>query len=184
MPAPFGSAPSAWVLDGRVIHLTRPSVVDLVPLLLATSPVYLVLSTIRDPEDMAWVYGRILDRNDRFGDPELDDIADALVKRIVGVERWTAEKLWREAHASWSVVDGDLLARGVDITEIDAARATSLLFNMLQKWRGDDKTKLEKWRRDLLTPPKRTMVKPATAESAASAWAQVQALAMGAGQRA
>jgi hypothetical protein len=151
-------------------------------MLLADSPVYLVLGTCRDPGETGWLIGSIIDPVGGVDDRLLDDVADALIEQWFGVKRWTAERLWREALGAWVDVDGELLGRGVDLMDLPASRATSVVYKLLQGWRQGDRAKVEAWRRELDRPPARTAASPVQLGSAAQDFMAVMALSGGRGQ--
>ena len=167
-PAPPWIRPArAWSLNGWVLEVECPPVLDLVPLLMSPT-VYLVLSTLVHPEDRQWVAERIIpytDIDDVPDDdgvllplPDIDDellgrIADALVWTWCGVPRWFAERIWEEAVANWVSLEGDLTRRGVDVSALPALRATRLVWSTLAQWHAQDKDKGNGWRARLEAPP-------------------------------
>lgn len=179
MPAPWGGVPKAFAWDGRIIHLIRPSLIPLIAMILSDSPVYIVLGLTRDEKDRNAILKAIVDPSDPFGDEDLDLIADKLVKGFLGVERWTAERLWLEAVQNWTTIDGDLLSRGVDATKLDPARATSVIHRVVGKWHADDKTSFERWQQALVREPPRTAKDPKQLKTAQEDWFALQAMAGG-----
>jgi hypothetical protein len=154
-----------------------------VPLVLSSSPLYLLMGTVRDAPDMQLLATRVLDLNDPFGDRQIDEIADALVKAWFGMERWTVERLWRQVLGQWGAIDGELLKGGVDVTTYSPARASAVVYRLLLEWvsNSGDKNKAERWRQELSTPPPRTARRVVSADDNANNWKAVAAL-MGAAQ--
>ena len=179
MPAPWGSVPRAFAWDGRIIHLIRPSLVSLVSMILSDSPVYIVIGLTRDDEDRSALLKAIVDPTDPFGDDDLDLIADRLVKAFLGIERWTAERLWLEAVQSWTTIDGQLLSYGVDLMDVDPARATSVVHRIVGKWHAENKADFDRWQQGLLREPPRTARDPKQLASAADDWFALQQMAGG-----
>lgn len=173
---PWITPARAWSLDGRVLEVQCPPVLDLVPLLLSPA-VYVVLSTLTAPADQAWVAERVIPRVADDDEPDDDglllpraDIGDALLARIAdalvwtwcGVPRWFAANLWEEAAGNWVNLDGHLLSRGVDLTALPALRATTLVWSTLRGWHAQDKDKGSSWRARIEAPPAppRRVVRP------------------------
>lgn len=166
-----------------MLHLRVPTLVRFVPMLLAKSPVFLVMGTLRDAEDRRVVATAILDWNDPVDEFLLDEVADAIVKSWLGVDRWTAVRLWTQVYSLWGDVDGELLRAGVDLSELDIGRATSVVMRLLSEWNSADKNKLEKWRRDLTAPPARAARAAANVTAAAEDWTAFAQLAKMQGKR-
>ena len=183
MPAPWGSVPRAWAWDGRVIHLIRPSLVQLVSMVLSDSPVFIVIGLARDEDDRTALLKAIVDPHDPFGDDDLDRIADKLVKGFFGIERWTAERLWLEAVQNWSTIDGDLLSRGVDVVVLDPARATSVIHRAVGKFHSENQAMFDRWQSSLVREPPRTAKvaakDPKLQQTARDDWFALQAMAGG-----
>lgn len=144
-----------------------PPVLDLVPMLSAPT-VYLVLGTLTDAEDRVWLYRQMV----RYGSPVTDDllaeVADALVFTWCGVPRWFARRAWEEVLGRWVGFDGELAARGVDVADLPAARATRLVWSTLARWHASDKDKGEGWRRRIESappPPRPTLTAAPTADA-------------------
>ena len=165
------------------MHLKVPSLVRFVPMLLAKSPVFLVMGTLRDAEDRRVVATAILDYHDPVDEVLLDTVADAIVKDWLGIDRWTAVRLWTQVYSMWGDVDGELLRAGVDLSELDIGRATSVVMRLLAEWNSGDKNKLEKWRRDLTATPPRAARAAANVEAAAEDWTAFEQLAKMQGKR-
>ena len=165
------------------MHLKVPSLVRFVPMLLAKSPVFLVMGTLRDAEDRRVVATAILDYHDPVDEVLLDTVADAIVKDWLGIDRWTAVRLWTQVYSMWGDVDGELLRAGVDLSELDISRATSVVMRLLAEWNSGDKNKLEKWRRDLTATPPRAARAAANVEAAAEDWTAFAQLAKMQGKR-
>ena len=169
-------------MDGRVLAVQCPALVDLLPLLSAP-PVYLLLGTLTDrAEDLPWLYGLLLGYRSPLTDELLESVADALVLSWCGVERWFATRLWEEALTMWPSLDGRMLSRGVDIAALAPARATRLVWVWLQEHHAQDKDKGDGWRRRLQTAPVPFSVRdrtrkpgPSTAAADANAFMSVYA---------
>lgn len=181
MVEPWGPTPSAWTLDGRVIHLARPPLVHLIGLVLAHTPVRVVLGSIRDQSDSEFVAGAILDRGHPLCSEFLDGIADSLVEAWFGMPRWTVQEIWWRALGSWPDIEGELSSRGVDVLVMTPARATNTVRALLLRWVSGDESKADELRRDLATEPPRVAFQAANieerAEAAAFDWGQALALA-------
>lgn len=144
-----------------------PPVLELVPLL-GAPPVYLLLSTLTDPLDRVWIWRQIVHHRAPVGDELIDAIADALVFTWCGIERWFAARLWAEVIPRWPAFEGPLTGRGVDITAVDPARATRLVWSVLQSWHSGDKDHGDGWRHKMETPPPVVLrARPAAAAAAA-----------------
>lgn len=184
MFAPWGNPARAVVLDGRVLHLKQPPLVSFVSLLLADEPVFIVLGVLRDPADQQWLAARVLDPDGDFEERLLDEIADAVAEDWLGIKRWAAERVWREALGSWASVDAELQSKGCDVMALEPSRATSVIFRVLALRHQNtekDKTRLQRWQQEVNMAPARTARKAVAKDTAASLWRAAQAAASGIG---
>lgn len=157
MPKPWGREPTAWTIDGRVMNVTRPPLVELINLVMAPTPTYLVLYTLADREDRKFLVGQIFDRSSRIEIELLHDVADRLVVGWFGMPRWTVQEIWWRALGAWAEVDGELAMRGVDLTALDPVRATHVVKSLLTKWASSNEKRAEELSRDLTTEPPRIL---------------------------
>lgn len=177
MAEPWGTDPTAWTLDGRVMHVTRPPLVPLIGLVMSHSPVDIVLRTLRDQEDQQFLYLEIMDPESLIATNILQDIADTLVLEWFGMPRWTVQEIWWRVLGSWADVDGELTMRGVDLMTLSPARATATAKALLAKWVSADKDRAEELQRDLTSEPLRILRRkeaasetPEAVEEAAYDW--------------
>ncbi|MGW6376221.1 hypothetical protein ACWFRB_09180 [Rhodococcus sp. NPDC055112] len=180
MATPWGRDPTAWTLDGRVMHVTRPPLIQLIGLVMGYTPIHVVFGTLRDPDDRQYLYAQVMDKSSEVDNDLLDDVADALVLEWFGLPRWTVQELWWRAIGQWADVDGNLALRGVDILQMSPQRATSTVRALLQKWVAGDDNRREQLRHDLETAPPRVargeQHREVEAEEAAFDWNQALAL--------
>ncbi len=157
MPKPWGREPTAWTIDGRVMSVTRPPLVELINLLMAPTPTWLVLYTLSEVEDRKFLASAIFDRASRIEIELLHDVADALVHGWFGMPRWTVQEIWWRVLGAWAEVDGELATRGIDLTALEPARATHVAKSLLTKWAASDERRSEELHRDLVTEPPRVL---------------------------
>ncbi|MDH6279541.1 hypothetical protein [Prescottella agglutinans] len=155
MPKPWGREPTAWTIDGRVMEVARPPLVDLINFVMAPTPTYLVLYTLTRPEDRKFLLSQIFDRQSRIEIELLHDVADALVRGWFGMPRWTVQEIWWRVLGSWPDVDGELVMRGIDLADLEPARATHVAKALLTKWASSNENRAEELARDLTTEPPR-----------------------------
>lgn len=103
-----------------------------------------------------------------------DDIADALVEKVVGWKRGEATHIWAQSRGAWQMIEGDHLGRGVDVLALDPAQATNVCFVWWQQRFRHDSDGWKKWVRDMETPLRRYTA--ATVESAVMTVEQIAAL--------
>ncbi|RDI32463.1 hypothetical protein DEU38_103196 [Rhodococcus sp. AG1013] len=155
MPKPWGREPTAWTIDGRVMEVTRPPLVELVNLVMAPTPTYLVLYTLTRPEDRKYLVAQVFDRQSRIEIELLHDVADHLVLGWFGMPRWTVQEIWWRVLGSWAEIDGELAMRGVDLVSLEPARATHVAKSLLAKWASSNEDHAQELSRDLTTEPPR-----------------------------
>lgn len=155
MPQPWGREPTAWTIDGRVMDVARPPLVELINLVMAPTPTYVVLYTLVRPEDRKYLVGQIFDRSSRIEIELLHDVADRLVLGWFGMPRWTVQEIWWRVLGAWPDVDGELSMRGIDLAGMEPARATHVAKSLLTKWASSSEAKAEELARDLTTEPPR-----------------------------
>lgn len=177
----WGGTSSAWVWNDRVVHVVEPPLVKLIPLLLSHTPMDLVCATVRDIDDGVWIVHGLRDRDSAMSTDVLHEIADGLCASWFGCPRWTAQEVWWRALGNWSMVDGELSMRGVDVMSMPAPRATNTIRALLLKWASGDESRMESLIHDFDTPPPRVAAKEAVrevaAEEAAFDWTAAAALA-------
>lgn len=173
---PWAKPATAWRLNGRVLRVQCPPVLELVPLLY-TPPLYLLLGTMTTSADQLWFLQQVMPAmraGHRYPYAPVDDAlittaADRLVFSWCGYDRWLVTRLWEEALSNWVMIDGPAAGRGVDIAALPAARATRLIWSTLREWHANDKDKGEGWRRKLETPPVAPVRRGAARAAAAAA---------------
>jgi hypothetical protein len=181
---PWLDVPKQWVFDGHRIGVIVPPTTDLVQALLIDNEAcgMWILTATMDRFDAMWMYSRIFE-------PELplvqfdllDEIADTLVARIVGIPRWTATAIWKETLGAWPLVDGELQARGINVTDLPPHRATNAVIGV---WRGfySGGDGFSKWWDKMNREPTRVLIRELEREddeSAANDFAAVMALSQG-----
>ncbi|ORL03402.1 hypothetical protein A6F55_09280 [Prescottella equi] len=139
------------------MSVTRPPLVELINLLIAPTPTWLVLYTLSKAEDRKFLASAIFDRTSRIEIELLHDVADALVRGWFGMPRWTVQEIWWRVLGAWAEVDGELAARGIDLTDLEPARATHVAKSLLTKWAASDERRAEELHRDLVTEPPRVL---------------------------
>lgn len=107
------------------------------------SGLHVVMALCPRRVDRVWLLSRIAAPHSTVTLEVLHLVADRLIRSILGMERWTAEELWRATMANWSVLDGDMLLDGVDVIELPPARATSVV---LALWRRRFRHDSDGWR--------------------------------------
>ena len=133
---PWLAVPQWWVLDGHRMKLVVPPTMELVQAMLIDNEAcgMYVLSATMDRFDAMWLYRRIFEPDlPLLQFPVLDEIADVLVARIVGLPRWTATAIWKETLGAWPLIDGELQGRGINVIDLPPHRATNAVIGV---WRG------------------------------------------------
>ncbi|QDH93517.1 hypothetical protein SEA_VERITY_31 [Gordonia phage Verity] len=159
---PFDRAPSGWMLDGAFLSTRTPDTRRLLPLFvlpdddpvsgMATVMEFCTLTSL--PQ----LYAAILRPRADGPAPTLEllqFVADRLVESHLGVKRWIAQRVWRDALGSWLLVDGELQLRGIDVLALPPDRATNAVYALLRGWAANDQASLDKWKRRVETPPLR-----------------------------
>lgn len=163
----WGGTSSAWVWNGRTVHIIEPPLHQLVTLVLSHTPMDLVCATVRDPWDGAWIIHGLRDRRSSMSTDALHEIADGLAELWFGCPRWTAQEIWWRAISAWPQVDGELSMRGVDVMTMPPPRATNTIRAVLAKWVSGSEEKTEQLHRELTEPPPRVAQREAVREVAA-----------------
>ncbi|SNS58062.1 hypothetical protein [Rhodococcoides kyotonense] len=150
----------AWSLDGRAVVLApQPELRVLVGLLLASSPVPMLMGTCGDSVDADWLAGRIVDPDSKITDDMLDRIADGIADAYFARPRWQAQVIWRRGLNSWMDIDGELSGRGIDLMVLPPDRATNIVYRILMDWVREDKRAREQFVAELSTPPAAVQVR-------------------------
>ena len=158
--APWVHDPEWWSLDGIPLRVQIPATTILVTALAGpdqNAGLWTCLA-LTDPRSRPDLVALIFDR---FTDQAIDDAADQLVEKIVGWKRWEAAYLWTRTLQSWSIIDGDLMAAGVDLTRLPPARATNPAFSWWRRNLGRDETEWKRFMRDLQREPRRILEREA-----------------------
>lgn len=159
----------------------QPDIRVIVGLLLAPSPVPMLLGTTDDTDDADWLSHKILAPDGGMPDDLLELIADGIAETYFGRPRWQARVIWRRGLANWPDIDGELSSHGVDLMSLPPDRATNTVFRLLSLWIREDKQAREAFTSELSTPPAaveiRRMKVVADIEQAHTNWNAVAALA-------
>ncbi|MFE5789539.1 hypothetical protein [Rhodococcus erythropolis] len=164
MAEPWGADPTAWVVDGRVVHVTRPPLIRLVNLVVTHTPIYVVFGSLRDPADEQFLIQQILDDDSPIENDFLNDVADELVEAWFGMPRWTVQEIWWRVLQQWTDIDGELQMRGVDLMALPPARATNLAKAVLMKFASGSDDRVRALLDDFTMEPPRIVRKHAEAE--------------------
>lgn len=162
---PWNAPPTVCSFNGRVVHLQVPDTRALVDALLTdeqASGLHVVLELVI-PEDRGRVYDLICERGSTASLAFFHRVADRLARVVLGVERWSAEFLWRRTIAMWTYVDGDLLSKGVELLDLPPARATAVT---LAWWRSLHSNNVDGWKqftREMEKEPRREVIRQAEA---------------------
>lgn len=158
---PWGTAPPGIALDGAVLSTRIPSTIDLVQALLVpdepgnTSGLFVVMAFC--PDGVSWQ--RLATAMFRPGSGVTLDLLQAIADRIfethLGLPRWVASRLWRQAAGSWMLVDGEMQLRGLDVLTMPFDRATNAIYALIRSWQTGDKATHDRWQREINTPPLR-----------------------------
>lgn len=108
-------------------------------MLLADSPIPMILGTTEDPDVSDVLAKMIVDIDGGVTDELLELIADGIADVYFARPRWQASVLWRRTIEAWPDIDGELTSRGVDIMELPADRATNVVFHLLMSRVAEDK---------------------------------------------
>ncbi|QGJ95814.1 hypothetical protein J1770_gp28 [Gordonia phage EMoore] len=156
---PWTDAPLGFVLDGALLSTRIPDTRTLVTTLLIPEDdprggLYTVLAMCDD--DSAWPFVRsILEQGSTITLALLDSIADRLFESHIGVPRWVAQRVWQQAYGSWTLVDGEMQLRGLDVLTMPMSRATTAVYALIRSWHTGDDDQLKRWTRKIETPPLR-----------------------------
>lgn len=105
------------------------------------------------------IYRRILDETaPPIWLETFDLIADALVVRLAGWNRWEAEHVWMQSLGAWNTVDGDLRLSGVELHELSFGAATNTLFAWWRRTLGGSEDTWKSWIRDMTREPRRVIL--------------------------
>lgn len=158
---PWRPTPSAWSLDGRPIRIVTPPTRDLVLALLTPeegSGLHVVME-YTPTRDQYYLHDRIGARQSGVTLELMHDVADRLVQSTLGVPRWTATRVWAHALGSWTELDGELMAAGVDVMELEPARAYNVVVGVLRRWFRNDADGWKRLRRELDREPRREVLR-------------------------
>lgn len=185
MPGPpWLPIPRRWAFDGHTIRLNVPPMRDLVQAMLIDneSAGMYVLTATMDMFDSMWLHQRMFDDDLPLVQFELlDEIADVLIERIVGLPRWTATAVWRETLGAWPLIDGELQARGINVLNLPPHQATNAIIGVWRNiYAGGDG--FGKWWEKASREPTRVLIRELERDdddAAATDFAAVMALAAG-----
>lgn len=179
--APWSVGPTSWSLDNHPLRVSAPTTTGLVRALLSdqgdkrtnTSGLWTAL-VLTDPADHAAIGRMVL----APGGPTLDlfhDVADALFEAVVGWHRWEAEFVWAQTVASWPLVDGDLLAAGVDVCDLPVSRSTNVAYSWWWRTLRENSDGWRKFEKGMRREPRRVIRREAEKPMDAAAFAQLTA---------
>ncbi|AXQ60644.1 hypothetical protein SEA_ALI17_28 [Gordonia phage Ali17] len=156
---PWTDAPSGFVLDGAVLSTRIPDTRSLViPLLIDEGDprggLYSVLAMCDDISSWQLIRA-IVEPGAQITLAVLDSIADRLFETHIGVPRWVAQRVWQQAYGSWTLVDGEMQLRGLDLLSMPMQRATTAVYALIRSWHTNDDEQLKRWTRKVETPPLR-----------------------------
>lgn len=158
---PWRPEPHYWSLDGRPIRIVTPSTRNLALALITpedSSGLHVVME-YTPTADQHYLYDRIGARHSGVTLELLHDVADRLVESTLGVPRWTATRVWQHALGSWTELDGELMASGVDVMELEPSRAYNVVFGVLRRWFRNDADGWKRLRRELDREPRREVLR-------------------------
>lgn len=172
--APWRPIPDRWSLDRHTLRVQVPATIDFVRAstrrhgsgLWATM---VCTHRVDHRHIFAGLAAQILDFD------VLDLIADRLVQRIVGWNRWEAEHVWTNTLGAWPTIDGDMRLSGVDLLALGPAAATNTAFAWWRKNLGENADEWKKWTRDMERVPRRAIIAAAEEPMSGDAMAQLQA---------
>ncbi|OZE95086.1 hypothetical protein CH302_19290 [Rhodococcus sp. 15-2388-1-1a] len=182
MPAAAWRRPvDGWSLDGIEVALAQQPLRVVVGMLLADSPIPMILGTTEDPAVSDVIAKMIVDIDGGITDELLELIADGIAEAYFARPRWQAAVLWRRAIEAWPDIDGELTGRGVDIMELPPDRATNVVFHLLMARVAEDKNARAALVSELQAAPAavqtRSMKRAKDAERQQADWDAVAALA-------
>ena len=172
--APWRPIPYRWSLDRHPIRVQVPATIDFVRAATRThgSGLWVTLACTH-PHDHEVIFAAIVAR--RLDYDVLDLIADRLVQRIIGWNRWEAEHVWTNTLGAWPTIDGDMRLSGVDLLALGPAAATNTAFAWWRKALGENADEWKKWIRAMEREPRRAIEAEADRPMDAAAMAQLQA---------
>lgn len=180
VPAPWAALPAVWAIDDMVLATHTPSTPDLVEVLLAPEDRGGDLRTVMActaPLDRHRIFQMIAEKGRDAPDLEwFADIADTMVAAATGWKRWEAAYVWEQTMQAWRVIDGEHLARGVDIMALPAGRATSVAFAWWRQALGKDVDEWKRWSKAMQREPRRVIRREAAQPMDPGAVAQLQGL--------
>lgn len=185
---PWFDPPQAWSLDGHTIFVCEPSTIELVRALLVPDEPYegsgfaVVLACCERAQDRQFLAERIFTPGSPITLQLLAFVADELVGMYCGVPRWTAQRLWQRTLGAWSVIDGELQLRGVDVVTLPPARATAAVLAMWRHLYRHNERELDRLERELDKPPLRVIQRD-TADDTDTAFNAVEGLLAQSGGR-
>lgn len=179
-PAPWAALPAVWSIDGIVLGTHTPTTADLVAALLAPEDRgggLQVVMACTAPQDRRQIIQMIAEQGRTAPDIEwFADIADDLVAAAIGWQRWEATYVWEQTMGSWRIIDGEHLARGVDIMALPAGRATSVAFAWWRQALGRDEDAWKRWGKEMRRAPRRVVRREAAQPMDAGDVTQLQGL--------
>lgn len=173
--APWTRPAQAWALDRHVYHVECPATRNLVGLLVNDTPIWLLVTTIPNPEERTHLLTRLMQRE--LPDRLIDSVYDALVETWTGWPAWITERLWTEALETWQSLDARTLTNGVDLLELAPDRATTLVYGALAEHHQHDKDHGTGWDRTLRAEPLRRLRREAKQPDTSSDAKDWQAMA-------
>lgn len=188
IPSPWASFPAWWAFDGTVLATRKPPTREVVTALLSEDKdggALRLVMALTAPEDRPRIVQMVLEKG-RDG-PDTDwfaVVADRLVERLLGWRRWEASYVWTQTLGMWRVIDGEHLARGVDLMELPVGRATSVVFAWWRQAMARSSDDWKQWVRKMEREPLRVIEEKAAEPMSADDLAQWQALMGRAGRMA
>lgn len=184
LPAPWGTPPGRWSLNGHPFTVVCPATTDLALALVVPDKEGGGLWTTLEctaPAQRSIVAELVLTDPPRRGLDLFGDIADALVHNLIGWKRWEAAYLWQQTLSMWPAIDGEHLGRGVDLAALPAGRATNAVYAWWRRALSSDEDAWKTFEKDMKREPRRVIRREAAKPLGADVAAQLQAVAAAAG---
>lgn len=155
--APWVPPPTAYLLDGALYRIRQDiDLVEWVGLLLADDPIPVLLQ-LTHPADRWRIIIAVLTGEMWLSAALCDDVVDAITDRMLGVSRWTAERMWRRSLESWTLIDAELLIAGIRVEELPPARATAVVFGVWRRLHAGNPDGWDRLVDGWLRPPARQL---------------------------
>lgn len=127
-------------------------------------------------DDQAWLYTQLADPTTTFDVPQLRAMSHAVVADVTGLPWYVAARLANLAGRGWFLLDPITLTKGVDLLDLPARRALSVVYLLQRQGCSDEDEKIT-LDRELWAVPAGEQPPSWTPEQQSSSFAAFRAMA-------